>query len=417
MPKNPPDERLVYLALRHEFLTGDAPSKLKKIKERVLRQGKSSEMKALIQEHNIDSICQVAKGLLDDRIYHSTIQAKIRFPEVFEVSPAQSAERNASEAEAARCEADALKDVERGGLEQMDVICTSLQAQQEVGKLATKPSSRHAADENRPIPSLYPVYLPLRTQHKLLTEVQTILEGACYDFGQKRMQETLQEKGWDCPESVELNIWPNELRRHKQKLVPEDLEGIGKSFDDLLDSSCHLRHTAVHRLRVTAARVEQFMSDAEVLCRLMQDEQSAETVARMRRKMQACVEEIKRNKDLLESRLKAIRKDFLWQKAVLESREQAAIAQVFSEDQECQQAVGSDLECSVKMTRLDMVVCEPCVRNATAELAPHSCGPILKDIENTEQFRHEEEKSNGENMLIANSSRPRSQSSAPSCML
>ncbi|KAK1807667.1 hypothetical protein LTR12_017985 [Friedmanniomyces endolithicus] len=385
MPKNPPDERLVYLALRHEFLTGDAPSKLKKIKERVLRQGESSEMKALIQEHNIDSICQVAKRLLDDRIYHSTIQAKIRFPEVFEVSPAQSAERNASEAEAARCEADALKDVERGGLEQMDVICTSLQAQQEVGKLATK--------------------------------VQTILEGACYDFGQKRMQETLQEKGWDCPESVELNTWSNELRRHKQKFVPEDLEGIGKSFDDLLDSSCHLRHTAVHRLRVTAARVEQFMSDAEVLCRLMQDEQSAETVARMRCKMQACVEEIKRNKDLLESRLKAIRKDFLWQKAVLESREQAAIAQVFSEDQECQQAVGSDLECSVKMTRLDMVVCEPCVRNATAELAPHSCGPILKDIENTEQFRHEEEKSNGENMLIANSSRPRSQSSAPSCML
>jgi len=43
----------------------------------------------------------------------------------------------------------------------------------------------------------------------------------------------------------------------------------------------------------------------------MQDEQSAETVAQMRRKMQAYIEEIKRNKDFLESRLKAIRRDFL----------------------------------------------------------------------------------------------------------
>ncbi|KAK1092062.1 hypothetical protein LTR48_005071 [Friedmanniomyces endolithicus] len=145
MAKNPPDERLVYLALRHEFLKGDAPSKLKKIKERVLKQGESSEMKALIQEHNIDSICQVAKRLLDGRVYHSTIQAKIRFPEVFEVSPAQSAERNASEAEAARCEADALKDVKRGGLEQSGALCTTSQARQEPGKLATRLFAYHSA--------------------------------------------------------------------------------------------------------------------------------------------------------------------------------------------------------------------------------------------------------------------------------
>ncbi|KAK1039653.1 hypothetical protein LTR74_018736, partial [Friedmanniomyces endolithicus] len=115
------------------------------LKERVLKQGESSEMKALIQEHNIDSICQVAKGLLDGRVYHSTIQAKIRFPEVFEVSPAQSAERNASEAEAARCEADALKDVKRGGLEQSGALCTTSQARQEPGKLATRLFAYHSA--------------------------------------------------------------------------------------------------------------------------------------------------------------------------------------------------------------------------------------------------------------------------------
>ncbi len=212
---------------------------------------------------------------------------------------------------------------------------------------------------------------------------------------------------------MELNIWSNELRRHKQKLVPEDLEGIGKSFEDLLDSLCHLRHTAVHRLRVTAARVEQFMRDAEALCRLLQDEQAAEIVARMRRKMQACVEEIKRNKDLLESRLAAIRRDFLRQKAALECSEQAAIAQVLAEDQECQQAVSSDLDCSLKTTRLNMA-CESCVRNAATELAPLCCGPTSKDVEYADECEREVEQSEGENMLTANSGRQRSQSSAPS---
>lgn len=114
------------------------------------------------------------------------------------------------------------------------------------------------------------------------------------------MQKTLQARGWDCPESVELNIWSNVLKKHKQKFIPEDLEGIGKPFDHFLDSISHLRHTAVHRLRITAARVEQFMTDAESLCRVMQDEKSSHTMARLRRKMQSAVEGTKRKKDLLE---------------------------------------------------------------------------------------------------------------------
>ncbi len=62
----------------------------------------------------IDNVCNTAKALLQDEIFTSTLRAKIRFPEVFEVSPAQSAEREASEAEAARSDASAIRDAAEG---------------------------------------------------------------------------------------------------------------------------------------------------------------------------------------------------------------------------------------------------------------------------------------------------------------
>jgi hypothetical protein len=113
--KTPPDERLVYLALKNIFKGADAQlRRQKKIREVIERHRQRPDVRALLEEHNIESICNAAKILLDNQIYESTLKAKIRFPEVFEVSPAQSAEREASEAEAAKSEADAIKDAAEG---------------------------------------------------------------------------------------------------------------------------------------------------------------------------------------------------------------------------------------------------------------------------------------------------------------
>ena len=109
MPKNPPDERLVYLALKNTFRGADAQlRKPKKIRELILKRQNDIDVKDLIREHNIDNVCNVARSLLEQQIFESTLQAKIQFPEVFEVSPAQTAERSASEEEATRTEANAI---------------------------------------------------------------------------------------------------------------------------------------------------------------------------------------------------------------------------------------------------------------------------------------------------------------------
>lgn len=115
MAKHRPDERLVYLALRTVFMDADAQIRnAKKIRERIQKNQHLSAVQALIREYNIDNVCVVTKTLLEEEVYFSTLKAKIRFPEVFEVSPVQNAERTVSELEAARYEADAIKSVAEG---------------------------------------------------------------------------------------------------------------------------------------------------------------------------------------------------------------------------------------------------------------------------------------------------------------
>jgi hypothetical protein len=112
---NPPDERVVYLALKNVFKGNLAEMRqLKAIHKLVSKQKEQIEVADLLRAHNIDAICNVARTLLTEQIFESTLKAKLRFPEIFDVSPAQSAEREASEAEAARNEANAIKDAVEG---------------------------------------------------------------------------------------------------------------------------------------------------------------------------------------------------------------------------------------------------------------------------------------------------------------
>ena len=112
---NKPDERLVYLALRGVFLGPDALLRnQRKVRDRIQKYKDNAEIKALLQQHSEDSICSIAKLLLERQVFESSLKAKLCFPEVFDVSPAQSAEREASIAEAAKSEADAIRNVAEG---------------------------------------------------------------------------------------------------------------------------------------------------------------------------------------------------------------------------------------------------------------------------------------------------------------
>jgi len=100
-----------------------------------------------------------------------------------------------------------------------------------------------------------------------------------------------------------LTKWPRVFLSHQDKFLQADLEGLEKPLAQILDSVTHLRHTAVHRLRTGANRLEQFMLDAEALARLLRDEYCLPKLTRLRMETQLTIGELKRNKDLLESKV------------------------------------------------------------------------------------------------------------------
>lgn len=193
-------------------------------------------------------------------------------------------------------------------------------------------------------PSLYPVYLPFVIQHRLLVRVQRILERACYAFGQKRLGGVLQGEEWDCAEAVELNRWPRIFLTYQDEFSADELKDLGRPFPELLDSITQLRHAAVHRIRLSANSAIQFIIDAESLAKLLQDDVSINTISRLRRETQFTIEELKRNKDLLESRLAETRRQLAARRAELERQELDAVENTLKEDREYLAFAGANLE-------------------------------------------------------------------------
>jgi hypothetical protein len=363
---NKPDERLVYLALRGVFLGPDAHLRYqKKVRDRVQKYKDDSEIKALLQQHSEDSICSIAKLLLERQVFESSLKAKLCFPEVFDVSPAQSAKREASIAEAAKSEADAIRNVAEGR-PVLDIapIRSFTGEEKKKGRrndfgflgLCIRTVDDRLADRwddivhggQNTVPSLYPAYLAFPSQHRIMTEIQALLERSCFAYGQTTFWEELKRRGWDCPESAELNAWTPVLLERQANVNPELVAQRGRPLSEILNSLSHLRHTAVHRIRVTADRVYQFICDAENLSIILGDCESSERLADLRRGLESTIDDINRNKDLLESRHVEILKHLAEERAKLLRQEEAAHEHLLSEDKKYQARVTAILESNWK---------------------------------------------------------------------
>ena len=105
-----PDGRLVYLHCSSIFKGAQAQiRKAKKISE--LLEKHRGSIKILTNEFSLSTIATVAKELLEEKIFESLPRAKLRYPELFQPSETQEAERAASEAEVVRIEAEAAHDI------------------------------------------------------------------------------------------------------------------------------------------------------------------------------------------------------------------------------------------------------------------------------------------------------------------
>lgn len=110
MGQKDPDERLVYLACHHIFRGTYSHVRKPKVIKSLIQKNQPS-LADLLREYNINRTSKVAKKLLEEQVFGDTLKAKLRFPDLFDVSPTQNAEREVSEAEAAKGEASAVREI------------------------------------------------------------------------------------------------------------------------------------------------------------------------------------------------------------------------------------------------------------------------------------------------------------------
>lgn len=141
-----------------------------------------------------------------------------------------------------------------------------------------------------------------------------------------------------------MNTWAHIFARNEGKFEPDKIASLEKPFPNLLKAIAQVRHTAVHRIRVSAKSVEQSMADAEQLALLLNDDTCAQTLSRLRHETSSIVEELSRNKDLLESKLADRLKDVASRRAELDRLEREAVEEMIKEDKDYQDTAGANLK-------------------------------------------------------------------------
>ncbi|KAK9441500.1 ubiquinol-cytochrome-c reductase cytochrome c1 [Metarhizium brunneum] len=387
----PPDERVVYLALKNLFKGQNAQVRKSKTVAKLIKgSNKEDAVANLLREHDFDTICTMAGRLLSAKIFESTLKAKVHFPELFDSSPAQSAEKEASEAEAARNEANAIKDATQNRYKEIQSDdpqhVDAAHADDAEGKQAefteTPTVSKHTAAVKQHMvhmPSLFPLYLPLSVQHKLFVYLQGLLERVCYTYGTQAMPEVLQGRGWDCPEAVELNRWTDEFSKRTD--IFRKKPDVGKPINQLFQSLANIRHTAVHRIRLSAKGIEKYLSDAELFVTLIGDTVHLETIDKLRRETLATMEELERNKHLLQVRFGEELRNIADQRAQLDSAERSVIAEILKEDSEYQILAGKHVEEAIAPSEVSF---------STAINAVEEKGAIDDDTDSTNEYYHDD---------------------------
>lgn len=163
-----------------------------------------------------------------------------------------------------------------------------------------------------------------------MVRVQQILEKACFEYATEAMPEAVKRFNWHCAESVELNVWIREFKR------------CNEIQNHLYDSIRNIRHTAVHRLDVTAKEIENFIINACVLARML-DEHATLQLECILQEVQRAISEMMENKAMLESKLSATLSRIEAQRAELDLLEEMAKASIQHQDNDYRLQVGFSL--------------------------------------------------------------------------
>lgn len=191
------------------------------------------------------------------------------------------------------------------------------------------------------IPSLYPIYLPYKTQHQIFSKMQLILEECCFKFATTSLPEATSAKGWEYREAAELTQWIKLLLPREEEVSASAVSKIpGRSWQEVLIATSKIRHSAVHRLHSSAKGIQNMLGDAIMLTVMLRDTIRTSLLEHISRELASSIEQV-------ESRLVILEKDLTRELDILAKRraelgrlQDAAIYRAMDNDRENRRVIG-----------------------------------------------------------------------------
>ncbi|KAF3934039.1 hypothetical protein ABW19_dt0202638 [Dactylella cylindrospora] len=407
-----PLEPLVYSHF-HDIFRGQkaAYRKLKKVREVLSSPDTNQRVQNFCQQRNLSeqTVVTTIKNLLDERVFEDLGKAKLKFPQLFQLSVELAKEKENRESEAAVSEAgyiEAISVKEEDGGEGFDPPNSSSDDEfepEEPVAVTTKKKRRTRANTitaiNKPsvfapppseildegqatdtpelrapksrkrkkgniseledevpiaelvrkkTPKLFPVYLPYPVQHALTTEVQKVLEQACYDFVKAWLPDWISNEQFMHPQNAELPMWARLIKRKLKTLPAHAYDGallaeeasLGRIISHIED----LRHTAVHRLKTQSKGLEQMLGSAVLFARTLKDERRTAYLEKILEKAKEASTELENEKIFMLNRLEKELEEIEQMRRQLRIREQNALAQILEDDRMARAVITIDLD-------------------------------------------------------------------------
>lgn len=215
------------------------------------------------------------------------------------------------------------------------------------GELGTESHAEYPDTKLKPntdVPSLYPVQFPFRVQYSILARSQKLLEECCYDFTQKYTTNLLNDKKWDCAEAIELNRWSFTMIKRYGKRPAGPFKKSDSNIDDVLLAVNKIRHSAVHRLRISAKGILQMVGAGVKFAETLSDSVRASQLEELYKELQSKIKSQELSKNYLETKLKAELDEIERQREELAKREREAISTIVIEDKDNMHFIGSLIE-------------------------------------------------------------------------
>lgn len=197
------------------------------------------------------------------------------------------------------------------------------------------------------LPSLYPCFIPSKSQHFILATTQDILEACCFEFAQKWLPHLVVGNQWDSHAAVDLKRWTQILGDVKFKRTVQAANIDLEMFQFLLLQVQNLRDVSVHRTRTAARSLSQLLRHAQAFSMLLDDRERAATIGRLQDALDSTIYTLEQAKKSLESRTYGLLRSLEEEHALLRRRGEEAVSSMLLVDIENQTQAGQALEASI----------------------------------------------------------------------